>query len=106
MPTLDHDGTAIPLSDEGFLVDPAQWTDDVALLLARDQEGIDALEAGHWAVVRYIRGFWLEHDRAPMIRYVCKNSRLTLKAIYGLFPSGLAQGGCKVAGLPSADGCV
>jgi tRNA 2-thiouridine synthesizing protein E len=41
-----------------------------------------------------------------MIRYVCKNSGLKLKEIYSLFPSGPAMGACKLAGLPSPEGCV
>ena len=45
MPTLDHHGTPLPLSEHGFLVDPAAWNDDVALLLARDQEGLAELTA-------------------------------------------------------------
>ena len=106
MTTLDYRGTPVPLSDHGFLVDPATWNEDVALLLARDQEGLTELTPAHWAVLRYIRDFWLEHDRAPMVRYVCKHSGQKLKAIYVLFPSGPAKGACKLAGLPNADGCV
>ena len=106
MPTLDYRGTPLPLSEAGFLVDPADWNEDVAMLLARDQEGLTELTKGHWAVLDYIRGFYLEHDRAPMVRYVCKHSGHKLKAIYELFPSGPAKGACKVAGLPNADGCV
>ena len=106
MPTLDYGGRPVPLSDDGFLVEPADWNEDVAALLARDQEGLSELTRRHWAVLHYIRGFYLEHDRAPMVRYVCKHSGQKLKTIYELFPSGPAQGACKLAGLPNADGCV
>ena len=106
MPTLDYDGTPLEVSEAGFLVRPEEWSEDVALFLARDQEGLSALGADHWAVIRYIRAFYLEHGLAPMIRKMCKATRLTLKTLYVLFPSGPAKGACKVAGLPRPDGCV
>lgn len=106
MPTLDHDGAPLPVNDDGFLVDPSQWSEEVALFLARDQEGLTELGDDHWAVLRYIRGFYLENGLAPMIRYICKKTGIKLKTIYELFPSGPAKGACKLAGLPSPDGCV
>ncbi len=106
MPTLDHDGTPLEVNDDGFLVNPEQWSEDVAVFLARDQEGLAGLEDDHWAIIHYIRGFYLEHGLAPMIRYICKTTGVKLKTIYVLFPSGPAQGACKLAGLPRPDGCV
>jgi len=41
-----------------------------------------------------------------MVRKVCKNTGLSLKKIFELFPSGPAKGACKIAGLPKPDGCV
>jgi tRNA 2-thiouridine synthesizing protein E len=104
--TPDHSGTPLPVSGDGFLLEPEKWTEDVARFLARDQEGIAELGADHWSVIRYVRGFYLEHGRAPMVRYLCKSTGLKLKTIYELFPSGPAKGACKLAGLPNADGCV
>jgi len=106
MPTLDFGGTPLPVNEDGFLLEPLEWTRDIALFLARDQEGLAALDDDHWQVIDYIRAFYLEHDRAPMIRYICKTTGLKLKTIYALFPSGPAMGACKLAGLPNPDGCV
>ncbi len=106
MPTLDHHGAPLDVNEDGFLVDPSQWTEDVARLLALEMEGVTELNRQHWAVIHYIRNFYLEHGLAPLIRKICKTTGIKLKAIYGLFPSGPADGACKVAGLPSADGCV
>ena len=106
MPTLDYNGTPLQVNDQGFLANPDEWSEDVARFLARDQEGLITLEKDHWTVIHFIRGFYLEHQLAPMIRVLCKATRLKLKAIYGLFPSGPAKGACKVAGLPRPDGCV
>jgi len=41
-----------------------------------------------------------------MIRKLCRGTKMKLKEIYDLFPSGPAKGACKVAGLPKPTGCV
>ncbi len=106
MPTLDFNGAPLEVNEDGFLVRPEEWNEDVARFMAREAEGQEVLTREHWAVLNTIRRFWEEHDRPPLIRILCKTSRVKLKALYGLFPSGPAKGACKVAGLPSADGCI
>ena len=106
MPQACIDSAAPQLNEEGFLKEPEQWTRDVALWLAREQEGLDTLNEHHWALVDYIRAYYLEKGMAPMIRALCQHTGLRLREIYSLFPSGPAKGACKVAGLPKPDGCV
>ena len=106
MPNRDYCGNPLALNDDGFMMNPQEWSRDIALFLAREEEGLDDLTGDHWLVIDYIRGFYLEHGLAPMIRYICKTTGIKLKAIYSLFPSGPAQGACKLAGLPRPDGCV
>lgn len=97
---------ALEVNEEGFLLYPETWTREVALAIARDQEGLGALDERHWAVIDCIRAYWLDKGMAPMIRLLCQQTGLRLREIYGLFPSGPAKGACKVAGLPKPDGCV
>lgn len=99
-------GLQIELNEEGFLLHPEIWNDEVAAALAREAEGIQALNDKHWAIVNYIRGYWLEKGMAPMIRALCQQTGVRLREVYELFPSGPAKGACKVAGLPKPDGCV
>lgn len=99
-------GTTIELNEEGFLVDPAVWDEEVARALALQEEGLAELGDQHWAVIRFIRTHFLANEAAPMVRQVCKGSGVPLKQIYELFPSGPARGACKLAGLPKPDGCV
>ena len=106
MPDIDIAGKTIALNDDGFLMDPTEWDDEVALALAKAEEGLDELTDEHWKVIRYIREYYEEKDIAPMVRKVCKNSGFSLKHIFELFPSGPAKGACKLAGLPKPDGCV
>ncbi|BDU74079.1 TusE/DsrC/DsvC family sulfur relay protein [Mesoterricola silvestris] len=106
MASVTCKGSEVELNEEGFLVDPGVWDEDLALALARQEEGLEALGDQHWAVIRFIRAHFLENEAAPMVRQVCKGSGVPLKQIYELFPSGPARGACKLAGLPKPDGCV
>jgi len=105
MTMMDLGGKRLEVDDHGFIQDPAAWDDDVAAALART-EGVPELTPAHWKLVRFVREFYLEAGRAPLIRILCKKTGFNLKELYALFPSGPGQGVCKVAGLPRPDGCV
>ena len=105
MPELTHGGVSIEVDDDGFLVDPDQWNDTVALALA-STEGLEELTDDHWKLMNYIREYHAQFGVAPMVRKLCKDTGFKLKEIYALFPSGPARGACKVAGLEKPTGCV
>ncbi|NLI11453.1 MAG: TusE/DsrC/DsvC family sulfur relay protein [Peptococcaceae bacterium] len=94
----------IEVDDEGFLIDPDDWSEDLAVALA-SREGITLTE-DHWKIIRYLRDYYNEFQIAPMIRKLCKDTGYSLKQIYELFPAGPAKGACKLAGLPKPAGCV
>ncbi|MGZ5513556.1 MAG: TusE/DsrC/DsvC family sulfur relay protein [Candidatus Aminicenantales bacterium] len=106
MPFIELSGKQLEVNEEGFLVHSEAWDQEVAIFLARHEEGIEAMTNEHWAVVDFIRNYFLEKNLAPMVRSICKTTGLPLRRIYDLFPSGPAKGACKVAGLPKPDGCV
>jgi len=106
MPSIEKDGTQIEVNEEGFMIKPGEWNPVIAGILAKAEENIDTLTEEHWAIVNYIRTYYLEHNLAPMVRKMCQKTGFSLKKIYDLFPSGPAKGACKVAGLPKPDGCV
>jgi TusE/DsrC/DsvC family sulfur relay protein len=106
MREIEASGKKAELNEEGFLVNPEEWNQDIALALARTEESLDVLTSDHWKVINYIREYYLEKKLAPMVRKVCQNSGFSLKYIFELFPSGPAKGACKLAGLPKPDGCV
>ena len=106
MPFIEGKGKKLEVNEEGFLINPEEWNRDAAEVLAREEEGIRALTEDHWAVINYIRDYYLQNNLAPMVRKVCKTTGFQLRYIYELFPSGPAKGACKVAGLPKPDGCV
>jgi dissimilatory sulfite reductase related protein len=105
MPQLQVGELTLEVNEEGFIQDTTRWNEVVAAALAAT-EGIDELNAKHWKLVRYVRAHYLEHDVPPLIRKLCKETGFKLKEIFDMFPGGPAKGVCKVAGLPSAKGCV
>jgi len=106
MPFVEVNGKQLELNDDGFLLHPEEWDAEVAKILARQEEEIENLTEEHWAIINYIRDYYLENTMAPMVRKMCKTTGFQLQKIYDLFPSGPAKGACKLAGLPKPDGCV
>lgn len=106
MPTLDFEGQQIEVDESGFLVDDSIWNENLAGFLAKETEGIDELTEDHWKVIWYLNEYYHQFGSAPIVRKLCKETGFKLKTIYEMFPSGPANGACKVAGLPKPTGCV
>ena len=68
---LETAGKALPVDDEGYLVDPADWSREVAVELAR-REGV-VLTDEHWAVIGFMREYYELHRIAPDARFVLKH---------------------------------
>jgi len=94
-------GVDVELHDEGFLVDPGQWTEAIAVELAR-REGIDPLSKQHWQVVRFMRSEYSAKGTGPTVRVLGETSGVSIKELYQLFPKGPA----KIAGIPKPRGCI
>lgn len=105
MPIFEQGEVKINVDEDGFMEEPDQWNEKVALALA-STEGVDNLTENHWKVVNYLREYYQKYGIAPMIRKLCKETGFSLKEIYEMFPSGPAKGACKVAGLAKPTGCV
>lgn len=105
MPTIELNGRTYTVDENGFLQEPEIWNDDVARDFATT-EGITDMTEEHWILVRYLRDYYLKFGIAPMVRKLCKETGFKLAQVYDLFPSGPANGACKVAGLPKPTGCV
>ena len=105
MSTQTIAGQAIEVDDEGFLVDPEQWTRDVGAEIAREN-GIPELTDRHWQVVDFMRERYLTEGAAPSIRTLGKASGVPVKELYALFPKGPAKLAAKVGGIPKPRGCI
>jgi TusE/DsrC/DsvC family sulfur relay protein len=105
MPTTTIAGTAVELNDEGFLTDPEQWNEDIAVEIAREN-GIDPMTDRHWQVVRFMRQEYFEKGTGPTVRILGKTSGVPVKELYQLFPKGPAKVAAKIAGIPKPRGCI
>ena len=105
MPTKTVGGSAVEVNDEGFFVDPEQWTEAMAPELARE-EGIDELTEDHWTVLKFMRTEYFEHGTGPTVRVLGKTSGVSIKELYQLFPKGPAKIAARIAGIPKPRGCI
>jgi tRNA 2-thiouridine synthesizing protein E len=105
MATFTLGEVSIEVDEDGFMLEPEEWNEEIAKALATT-EAVDFLTEEHWKLVHYLRDYYLKFGIAPMIRKLCKETGFPLKKVYELFPSGPAKGACKVAGLAKPTGCV
>jgi len=98
-------GNVVELNEEGFLADPSQWTEEMAVELAR-REGVDPLSDRHWQVIRFMRQQYEETGSGPNVRMLAKMSGIPVKELYQLFPKGPAKTAAKIAGIPKPRGCI
>ena len=105
MTTTTIDTTEVEVNDEGFFVDPEQWTEQMAPELAR-REGIDVLTDAHWTVLRFMRSEFHEKGTGPTVRLLGKKSGVSVKDLYQLFPKGPAKVAARIAGIPKPRGCI
>ncbi len=105
MPIFEWEDVKVEVDEDGFMENPDDWNERVAVALA-STEDVGELTEDHWKVIHYLRDYFKQYGIAPMIRKLCKQTGFTLKEIYDLFPSGPAKGACKVAGLAKPTGCV
>ncbi len=97
--------TQVERDAEGFLADPAQWTRELGVEIAREN-GIDELTDRHWLVIEFMRNRYLETGNAPSIRSLGKESGVPVKELYQLFPKGPAKLAAKIGGIPKPHGCI
>ena len=92
------------LNEEGFLVDPAEWTEELATALA-EKEGITLTNA-HWTIINFCRTQAVDSGAAPTLRQITSGAGVTTKELFQLFPKGPAKKVAKISGLGKPEGCV
>ena len=105
MSTVTYAGTPVETDAEGFFIDPAQWTREMANEIAREN-GIGELTDRHRQVINFMRETYLEAGSAPSIRTLGKASGVPIKELYQLFPKGPAKLAAKIGGIPKPRGCI
>ena len=98
-------GTTVNFDDDGHLADAAQWSEAVAQELA-NEVGVGELKDPHWKVINFMRDEYQKNGQAPTIRKITKQSGVSTKEMYALFPKGPAKLAAKIGGLPKPKGCI
>jgi tRNA 2-thiouridine synthesizing protein E len=87
---------------EGYLIEPGDWSEDVARVLARE-ENIE-LSDDHWDAINFMRDFYEENQVAADARFVIKHLAERMgkdahKKLFELCPYGYVKQACKIAGM-------
>ncbi len=99
MKTFEFRGKNYEVDEDDFLLHPDEWDKDFAEGLA-PRTGISGeLTPAHWDVLRFIREFYLETGKRPVVHITCNAQNLRMADLQSLFPAGYRRGACKLAGL-------
>jgi TusE/DsrC/DsvC family sulfur relay protein len=111
MRSIEINGKALDIDDDGYLNNQDDWNTDVASYFATTED--IEMTPLHWEVVNFLREYYKYYQIAPMVRILVKEigkrfgpDKGTVKYLYELFPGGPAKQACKIAGLPRPTGCV
>jgi tRNA 2-thiouridine synthesizing protein E len=106
---FDVNGKAVATDERGFLLDPAEWSEEFALALAA-HDGFE-LFVDLWELIWYFRDYYEETLTVPTMRRMVldlgsregarfRDRKAYEKHIYGLFPSDPVRSIGRLAGLP------
>ena len=105
MATREIAGVTIEIDDDGYMTDSSVWTNDIATAFAKEQ-GIEELTDRHNIVIEFMRKEFEENGTGPSIRKLNKQSGVSTKELYQLFPGGPAKKAALIAGIPKPQGCI
>lgn len=98
------DGRTVQVDEEGFLTDPTQWDENLALTLAANI-GLELTDA-HWRAIRFARQDHAATGETPTLRRMAAAGDVSTKEMFQLFPKKPAKKLAYIAGLPKPVGCV
>jgi tRNA 2-thiouridine synthesizing protein E len=91
-------GSALPLDEDGFLIDTRQWDKALAQQLA-DNAGLGSLNATQWLMIDFIRDKYFRVGALPPMRNLCHRLGVDRDAVKQAF--GDCRDLCRIAGLPN-----
>ena len=104
-------GRSLNTTEQGFLIDMNDWSQEVARALA-DVDNIE-LTAAHWEIILFIRNYYRQYKHLPNARVFTKAVAKQLgidkgnsRYLHKLFPDGPLKYACKLAGLPKPPTCL
>ena len=111
MATIDVNGKALEVDEEGYLVNLGEWEKGVAEVMSA-QDDLELTDE-HWDIIEFLREYYEEYQIAPAVRVLTKavgkklgKEKGNSKYLYELFPYGPGKQACRFAGLPKPTGCI
>ena len=107
----EGDDKILNTTDSGFLINPDDWSETVAQMLAA-ADSIELTKA-HWEIIHFIRAYCQRYKHLPNQRVFTQAIRKQLgeekgnsRYLYRLFPDGPLKYACKIGGLPKPTSCI
>lgn len=102
---LEVGDKVVHLDEHGYVIDPEEWDEATAEVLARRQN--IELTDDHWDVIRFMRDFLTEHGVAADARFVMRfledravqKGRTGRELLFELFPYGYVGQACRISGM-------
>lgn len=107
---IEWEGGQVLVDKEGFLINQYDWSQGLAVELARLEEV--SLSPEHWELMNYLREYYEDYDIAPPMRMMVKimakifGDKVNSRYLQALFPQGPAKQGSRFAGLPKPKNCL
>ena len=88
----------VRFDDDGFLVDPAEWTETSARTIAH-QDGLGELDPQQLSLLHHLRLEYLRTGAVPALMHICHLGGYEAGCMTRLFPD--AREAWRIAGLPN-----
>ncbi len=98
MAIMTKNGAPAQFDEDGFLIDPAQWDNELAQQIARE-DGIGELSEAHWVIIRQLRDHYLNSGALLPASHACHVNQQDLDCVDGLFHN--QREAWRIAGLPN-----
>ncbi len=90
METLVIAGVSVEVNEEGFMLNPQDWTKDIAVEIAQ-LEGIPELTPAHWQVIEFCRQSAKDTGKAPTLRQITNGAGVSTKDLICPIPQRTCQ---------------
>ena len=106
--SISVNGAEIATTDSGFLENIEDWSEDVARVIAADEQL--ELSQRHWDLINFLREEYINNGgNQPNTRNLVKamskawdDRSVNAKTLYDLFPGDPSKQGGRIAGLPES----
>lgn len=103
MAKKSYNGVIVDVNEEGYFINPQQWTPEIAAEIAREENLI--LTDQHYAIIEFLRKRNLDGEILS-IRSINRSGIIDVKTFYRLFPGAPLKKAAKIAGIPKPANCI